>query len=192
MAKGNCTACLIEGRERQAVRREWCAAHYKRWRRHGDPFGGGLPRSATPHERFWAKVNKDGPVPEHRPDLGPCWVWTGSLNSDGYGNFWTEAQRSCVNAHGWAWQQAVGPVRDGLELDHLCRHPGCVRPAHLEPVSHQENVRRGAAGDARRAQTHCIHGHPFDEANTYVTASGKRRCRMCERDRMRVKRARSG
>jgi HNH endonuclease len=75
----------------------------------------------------------------------------------------------------------VGPVPEGLELDHLCRNRACVNPAHLEPVSHRENVLRGASFAAINAvKTHCIHdGHPFDDVNTIVRPEGRRGCRAC-------------
>lgn len=78
----------------------------------------------------------------------------------------------------------VGPIPEGLSLDHLCRHPWCVNPAHLDPVEHAENVRRGASGIkamARAAlQTHCKHGHEFTPENTRISAQGSRVCRACQ------------
>jgi hypothetical protein len=70
----------------------------------------------------------------------------------------------------------------GIDVDHLCRVPGCVNSAHHEPVTHKENCLRGispAANNARK--THCKHGHEFDEANTYITKTGGRACRACAR-----------
>jgi hypothetical protein len=87
-------------------------------------------------ERFWQKVNKEGPVPELRPELGQCWVWTGSHSWNGYGQF--EDGR----AHVFAYEQFVGPVPRGKEIDHKCRTRDCVRYDHLEAVSHRENVKR--------------------------------------------------
>lgn len=87
-------------------------------------------------ERFWKKVNKDGPIPSYNPDLGPCWVWLCSL-SNGYGWFWSELQRG-IGAHKWSYEASCGAVPSGLELDHLCRVRACVRPSHLEPVTRQD------------------------------------------------------
>jgi HNH endonuclease len=93
-----------------------------------------------PSERFWAKINKGGPIPEHRSDLGPCWLWTAATNY-GYGVF--RIDRRSIYAHRYAYELLVGPIPDGLQLDHLCRVPPCVNPTHLEPVTHRENILRG-------------------------------------------------
>lgn len=126
-------------------------------------------------ERFWSKVDKSG----------DCWLWTGGRNVDGYGflNHGTGGKRS----HVIAYNMLVGEVPAGMELDHLCRNRQCVNPAHLEPVTHRENVLRGAGPAARHAKkTHCIHGHPFDPTNTLVRMHGDviwRVCRACKRQR---------
>lgn len=141
------------------------------------------PKPKDPADRFWPKVDKAGPVPAHRPELGSCWIWTAAKNRRGQGQFGvgsqTDGTRRLEVAYRWAYEATVGPVPDGLELDHLCRTPSCVRPDHLEPVTHQENMRRGRYG----AATHCPHGHPYDEANTYRNPnSGNRLCRACGRE----------
>jgi len=90
----------------------------------------------------------------------PCWIWTGYRHKQGYGRLRVGGKLRL--AHVWAWVQANGPVPEGMELDHLCRNPGCCNPAHLEPVTHLENVRRGNAGRLRREMTTCRFGHPLD------------------------------
>lgn len=135
-------------------------------------------------ERFWSKVSKDGPVPEHRPDLGPCWLWTAGLFSEGYGQFWFDGKPR--KAHRWAWEQEHGPMPDGLVPDHLCRRRECVRPSHQEPVTEMENLRRGEGLPARNARKEqCDHGHPLTGDNL-LELSGKngrtwRVCRECKR-----------
>jgi hypothetical protein len=139
-------------------------------------------------DRFWAKVNKNGPVPAHRPELGPCWLWTAGGNGAGYGKLWVtlEGRRRAPYAYQVAWELLVGPRPIGLEPDHLCRVPACVKvvadetgPAHIEYVTHRENVLRGRRG---RMVAKCPQGHEYTEANTAIT-NGRRRCRRCHTDR---------
>lgn len=78
-------------------------------------------------------------------DMGfttPCWIWQ-AQKSLGYGKVIIRKKR--VWAHRAMWEQTNGPIPKGLELDHLCRTPACIRPEHLEAVTHLENVRRGRA-----------------------------------------------
>ncbi|KKK63955.1 hypothetical protein LCGC14_2989040 [marine sediment metagenome] len=63
-------------------------------------------------ERFFANVQFGGPVPEYRPELGPCWLWMGTVNRNGYGMFWDGGRN--VRAHRWAYEFCVGPIPDGL------------------------------------------------------------------------------
>lgn len=141
-------------------------------------------------ERFWAKVDRHGPLPERRPDLGPCWQWTAAKFSNGYGLFNVSSVRGRevrALAHRVAYLLLVGPIPQGLEPDHLCRNRPCVKsiadergPAHLELVTRRENLLRGDTIPARHAaKTHCPKGHPYDEANTYRGSRGERRCRAC-------------
>lgn len=125
-----------------------------------------VTRPARPaEERFWEKVAKtDG-----------CWEWTGAKHRHGYGAF---EHVGTVYAHRVAWVLQNGPVPTGLELDHLCKNKPCVRPDHLEPVTHTENVRR--AGNWWRAQTHCRNGHEYIEETT-LWWRGRRLCLICKR-----------
>jgi hypothetical protein len=140
-------------------------------------------------ERFWSRVNRDGPAPAYKPELGPCWLWTGT-RSHGYGRFGL-GQESLL-AHRIAWELANGPVPDGLELDHLCRVTVCVNPAHLEAVTHRENTLRGEGPTARHARlTHCPKGHEYSSANTRLAHRGtSRECVICTRDRDRIRKRR--
>lgn len=175
--------CSIPGCERPRRSRGWCNRHYDTWLAHGDPLYIRV-RPTTP-ERFWAKVDKNGPVPEARPDLGRCWVWTANINDGGYGMFNPGSKRTEV-AHRWAYRHMVGPIPRGLQLDHLCRNRACVNPGHLDPVTGRINVLRGETLPAANAiKTHCPQNHPYDEANTRVDRLGRRSCRACERIRAR-------
>lgn len=140
----NGAICDVEGCDQKAVGHGYCSTHYGRWKRHGDPlvtkskFPGGRGRPIM--ERFWEKIEIQN---------SGCWAWKGSLVG-GYGSFF--ANKRVVKAHRWSYEQFVGPIPDGLELDHLCRNTCCVNPAHLEPVTHAENVRRGNGGWNFRAE----------------------------------------
>lgn len=134
--------------------------------------------------RFWSKVNKAGPVPEHRPDLGPCWHWIGSKFKGGYGAFWLDKRNR--SAHQVAYELLVGEIPIGLEPDHLCRTRQCVNPNHLELVTPRENNLRGNGAAARNARkTSCLHGHPFEGENLVLPKRGGRDCGECHRKRNR-------
>lgn len=112
-----------------------------------------------------------------------CWIWTGAKTGHGYGKILTF--RSIRVAHRVLYEALVGPVPDGMELDHLCRTPACVRPDHLEPVTHSVNISRAVS------KTHCPQGHPYDSANTYLyeRAGGVMRlCKRCQYDRNKQRR----
>lgn len=128
-------------------------------------------------KRFWSKVSLDLPT--------ECWEWS-AYRHRGYGIFALSFGRN-VRAHVYAYQQLVGPIPKGLELDHLCRNKPCVNPLHLQPVTHAVNVSRGDAGAYLAARTHCPKGHAYDEKNTFVCA-GRRRCRRCAREKRRAER----
>jgi hypothetical protein len=129
-------------------------------------------------ERFWTKVRK----------TDTCWVWTAGKNQDGYGRF--QVGRKPTSAHRVAYELSVGPIPDGLQLDHLCRVRDCVNPAHLEPVTQQENIRRGKSLTvAHAAATHCPQGHEYNAQNI-KWYQGRRYCRPCNAADSRRRRAR--
>lgn len=142
-------------------------------------------RGLPPVDRFWMRVDRDGPLPTWAPFLGRCWLWTGAPASNGYGRLTVDGR--AVGAHRFSYEIHNGSVPDGLQVDHLCRVLLCVRPDHLEAVTPGENTLRSmnlAAENARK--THCSHGHRYDERNTHWvrTPTGVGRvCRACGRDR---------
>ena len=130
---------------------------------------------------------------QYDPDSG-CVHWTGSVTL-GYGRVWTISGANLL-VHRVMYQAMVGMIPDGLEVGHLChdravasgactgglscRHRRCVRPDHLGPQTSRENVlaSRSTAG-INAAKVQCVHGHPFDAANTYWRPKGGRTCRTC-------------
>jgi HNH endonuclease len=150
-------------------------------------------------ERFWDKCQ---PCP-----MSGCWIWTANTTKQyqrgrgswGYGKFWPTSGQG-VLSHRFAYEALVGAIPQALDLDHRCRQRSCCNPAHLEPVTRAENIRRGewdpskssalAIPDHRRRAesiTHCKHGHEFTDENMY--RDGNRRiCKTCSRERyLRVK-----
>ena len=135
--------------------------------------------------RFWTYVDRNGPVPECRPDLGTCWLWIGATADGGYGKFWFGDPRQCRPTHRIAWELLRGPIPEDLTLDHLCRVHNCLNPDHLEPVTIRINIIRGTSIFAKEAaQTHCKRGHPLSGENLYVRPDGRplRECLTCRRE----------
>lgn len=131
--------------------------------------------------RFMDKVSPE-------PNSG-CWLWMAALNHKGYGVFEGRANKKQM-AHRFAFEWHIGPIPEGLELDHLCRVRCCVNPRHLEPVTKLENLRRSAVGIVNRSKTHCPQGHEYTPENIVRKASGGRGCRACQRIHARTYRQR--
>jgi hypothetical protein len=167
--------CEVDGCPRDAKRRKrWCQPHYQRGRDEGwiEPFK--YPPEA---DRFWAKVNK----------TETCWLWTAARDRKGYGHFGLTSRKT-VLAHRYAYQALVGEIPQGLELDHLCRNPPCINPAHLEPVTSRINALRGfGQGGLNARKTHCPQGHEYDTENTGRDRNGNRYCRTCNKARSRAR-----
>lgn len=140
----------------------------------------------SPVDRLMAKVEvtSDG-----------CWAWTGARSGKGwdrgggYAAFYLDGR--LTSGHRAAYELFVGPIPDGHQIDHLCHDPAtcsedpcphrqCVNPDHLRAVTAAANNARSSSPSALRARvTHCPKGHPYDEANTYVSPKGGRGCRIC-------------
>jgi hypothetical protein len=127
------------------------------------------PRPTPPEVRFFRFVDKGD----------ECWTWTGARQAGGYGRFASSAS-VLVLAHRWSYEHHVGPIADGLTIDHLCRNTSCVNPDHLEPVTREVNAWRG---NPHKDRTHCDAGHELTEANVYIAPSRPtvRLCRECRK-----------
>lgn len=114
----------------------------------------------------------------YKREIGPdgCWIFTGALNPAGYGVIGYAGKVHL--AHRLSYEVEVGPIPDGLELDHLCRNRNCFNPDHLEPVTHLENMRRSS-----RVKTHCIRGHELAAPeHFYERPDGRgRECKTCRK-----------
>ena len=146
--------------------------YVKQWER------GQWPRPSL-EESFWQRANKKSEF--------ECWLWSGGKNDDGYGVLRGRTM------HRYSYELHKGPIPAGLEIDHLCSVRNCVNPAHLEAVSHQENIRRSwdrgncesrrnRLGKWQLSKTHCSNGHEYSRENVVLdSTSGARRCRICEK-----------
>ncbi len=144
--------------------------------------------SSADEARFWSKVDQSA-------GLFGCWPWMASRHPRGYGHFWIGPKVGGQQqaAHRVAYELRSGPVPAGLVLDHVCRYPPCVNPAHLEAVSQQVNTLRGVGPTATNAiKTHCKRGHAFtaDNLTPQKVRLGWRECRTCRNARHRALRER--
>lgn len=112
-----------------------------------------------------------------------CWEWTGAKDTSGYGRVGTQA--GVRQTHRVFYEWFVGPIADDMQLDHLCRNRGCVRPSHLEQVTLQENTNRSDSTLAvvNRAKTKCPKGHDYSPDNLVKSMLPKRVCLTCQRAR---------
>lgn len=119
--------------------------------------------------------------------VGGCWEFTGS-KMRGYGRLTTgsreDSSRRTRQAHIVSYETFIGPIPEGLQIDHLCRNKACINPEHLEAVTMRENILRSIPyrdpakyGVLNRNKTHCKDGHELD----YISPIGKRGCKTCRR-----------
>lgn len=123
-----------------------------------------------------------------------CWVWTAATGGKGKWPYGIVSHKKRMSmAHRVSYELLVGPIPDGFDLDHKCRNTLCINPDHLEPVTHQENIRRGYA--LKPKTTHCRLGHEMTEANTYMKPArakkvAHRECRTCRATQIKAHYAR--
>lgn len=181
MAKGTCSYEDCDGPH---YARGWCLKHYYRWKRTGDPAG---------------RKPADPLIYIERTD--DCWYWTGPLDRQGYGSWHQTRPPKTQRAHRVVYKLLIGPIPGDLPLDHdchnrdlscsggpTCRHRACVRPedGHNVPRTLRANLLLGRTlPAAHAAKTHCVMGHPYDAANTYVYTNKRgirmRFCRACKK-----------
>lgn len=154
--------------------RKWgmCEHHYSKWIVTYPPKKTRINKPDA--ERFAFYLLKSGD--------NQCWIWTGALDSNGYGvfNARNTAGFSGQKSHRYSYLLAHGKLPEDLELDHLCRVRPCCNPAHLEAVTQKINTMRGVGfGPVNAEKTHCPQGHEYTEENTYTSEKGWRRCRIC-------------
>lgn len=187
-------------------------AYQVRWRENGVSRSKNFPTLAEA-KAFRAEVHKLWPKVTPGPDISDfpslkqrillsitedpsgCWLWAKRINQNGYGQLMVRdhggAKQRSRGAHRVSYEQFVGPIPEGLELDHLCRVRKCVNPAHLEPVTHQENLRRSPLHPARqRPDGQCSNGHVLAEVGIHKAGTGTT-CAQCSRDRTRRFRAKN-
>lgn len=166
--------CRVEKCERTRAARGWCEAHYRRWKRHGDPLSGGALRQPgrlcsaggcqKPHEArgycaaHYAMLRKHGDpsggtrhysnaedaFQARTSPAGDCLLWTGATGPLGYGTI--RVSGTCMAAHRYAWERKNGAIPPGAEIDHICWNPSCCNVKHLRLASPAENnrYRKGA------------------------------------------------
>lgn len=130
---------------------------------------------------------------------GGCWLYVGLLATDGYARVKDASTDLALLVHRVSYEELVGPIPDGLVLDHLCRVRNCVNPAHLEPVTSAENVRRGVRSRLGDRDA-CPVGHAFTVENTTFQRRKTKTegvtytpiCRTCRNEQLRTKRREMG
>ena len=183
MSESHCI-CSVPNCGRKFSAKGFCKSHYERARL-------GLTTEKVLHHR-----RPDNTPPRiicretkcSMPGLeGPCHEFV-HAKLNGYGI--VQYQGKCTLVHRYVWERDIGPIPEGLVIDHRCRNRACCNTNHLRlvtlSVNSKENV-VGASWQLNSDKTHCPHGHPFDETNTYRSKT-QRQCRECNRQRMRRRR----
>lgn len=136
------TTCTVEGCDLPHVSHGLCSKHRARVEAHGTT---DEPHKATTYERLMSKVDQQGPVPAHAPELGACWIWTGSISASGYGSFWSGPDLRVQLTHRWMYRHVHGIEDPNHVIDHRCFRKNCVNPDHLREITFKQNVENQSA-----------------------------------------------
>lgn len=147
-------ACAVDGCADPLNGGGFCSRHGHKWRRHGDPLAGNT-RYGSPAEAFEARTER----------RGGCLVWTGATRPDGYGSMAVEGRTA--SPHRWAWEQAHGPIPDGMTIDHTCWNRACCEVSHLRLATRHEN-RRNLSGATSASSTGVRNVFPL-KSGRYIT-----------------------
>ena len=128
----------------------------------------------TTEDRFWIKVLV-------HVDENKCYIWHGSLNNNGYGNFWVNGKACKAHRYSFFLHNGFYPK----VVRHICDNPSCVNPKHLLAGDQADNMKDCSARGRTRCQkiTHCTNGHEYTKENTFVYSRGERACRICTNKR---------
>jgi hypothetical protein len=160
-ARSDRSACTVTGCAGIVVSRKLCNRHYLKLVRHGNPLAGSEMPTGSDSERFWMNVDR----------TSDCWVWTAGTYADGYGAAKdSRVPRGQSRAHRLAYEWIVGPIPEGLVIDHVCHNRRCVNPSHLRAVTREENGSKHAL--VFILCTECV----GDEDSQRVAAELSRQC----------------
>lgn len=135
----------------------------------------------TLQQRFWSKVElKESGL------ITDCWEWTACKDNDGYGRLYVSKNKNIL-PHRLSYELFNNKISKNKEIDHLCSNPSCVNPAHLESVTHKENLERSNnIGLHLKSKKECPKGHPYSGDNLTIDNAGSRRCRICRNSQSKI------